>query len=189
MFLFCFNLELQNQIAIPRMCSKWVLPTQVDKETKSLTADQVESWREKGFALVDGLLPRELCDKAHDEAFEKLSSLGRSDFGSGGMMEYPCGLDACDQITLHLNILRAAEQLLNTRVKDLRLVQSDVWLKSGKEVPSGLFDNMDQRVHCGLFWCFTFKGETFLYQLNSFKTTETIRLCIRPTGTAQRQWP
>jgi hypothetical protein len=65
-------------------------------------------------------------------------------------MEYPCGLNACDDVTLHLNILRAAAQLLGIPVKDLRLTQSDIWMKLGKETSTDKpLDNNNQRVHCG----------------------------------------
>jgi FlaA1/EpsC-like NDP-sugar epimerase len=65
-------------------------------------------------------------------------------------MEYPCGLNACDDVTLHLNILRAAAQLLGIQVKDLRLTQSDIWMKLGKETSTDKpLDNNNQRVHCG----------------------------------------
>ena len=72
------------------MWSKWAYPTQVIQQSSKnqvLTEEQVDSWREKGFALVDGLLPSELCDEVYDEAFNKLSKSSDScDFGSDGMM-------------------------------------------------------------------------------------------------------
>ncbi len=136
------------------MSTNLIYPTPVNTCATSngiLTAEQVESWREKGFALVDGLVSSELCDQVHKEAFEKLSSLPDScQFGSGGMMEYPCGMDACDSVTLHPNILSAAAQLLNIEVKDLRLTQSDVWMKLGKETQiADTNNNNSQRIHCG----------------------------------------
>jgi hypothetical protein len=136
------------------MSTSLILPTPVNKSTTSsgiLTDEQVESWREKGFALVDGLITSELCDQVHKEAFEKLRTLPDScQFGSGGMMEYPCGMDACDSVTLNPNILSAAAQLLNIQVKDLRLTQSDVWMKLGREtITPDTNNNNSQRVHCG----------------------------------------
>ena len=135
------------------MWSKWAHPTFVNDSNPNeiLTKEQVESWREKGFALVDGLISKELCDEVHKEAFIKLHKTSDScDFGSDGMMEFPCGLDACDQVTLHPNILRAAAQLLGIQVKDLRLTQSDIWMKIGKEGQTdNPLDNNNQRVHCG----------------------------------------
>jgi hypothetical protein len=141
------------------MWSKWEYPTTVAHQNSDgieiLTDDQVCSWRERGFALVDGLLPSDICNQVYQEAYQKMSKMPQfKDFGSNGMLEYPCGLDACDQITLHPNILKAAAQLLNTKVKDLRLVQSDIWMKYGKETSTNdPLDNNNQRVHCGLFAC------------------------------------
>jgi hypothetical protein len=136
------------------MWSEWAHPTLVAEQNSKdeiLTQDQVESWREKGFVLVDGLISSQLCDEVYKEAFDKLSKSSDScDFGSDGMMEFPCGLDACDQITLHPNILSSAAQLLNIQVKDLRLTQSDIWMKFGKEaLPDNTFNNNNQRIHCG----------------------------------------
>ena len=144
------------------MWSNWALPTKANIPTvphpenesgvNLLTAEQVESWREKGFALVDGLLSDELAAEVHREAYEKLIAISdNSNFGSDGLLEFPCGMDACDRVTLHPNILSAAAQLLNIKVRDLRLTQSDVWMKRGKEVaPTDEINNNSQRVHCGL---------------------------------------
>jgi hypothetical protein len=136
------------------MWSTWASPTAASisySNNEVLTKEQVESWREKGYTLVDGLLPSELCDEVYSEAYNKLSKISDNcDFGSDGMMEYPCGLNACDDVTLHLNILRAAAQLLGIQVKDLRLTQSDIWMKLGKETSTDKpLDNNNQRVHCG----------------------------------------
>ena len=47
-------------------------------------------------------------------------------------------------------MLRAAAQLLDIPVKDLRLCQSDVWMKFGKEIlTDDPFNNNNQRIHCG----------------------------------------
>ena len=144
----------------------WAYPTLVNNSYSSnaiLTDEQVESWKEKGFALVNGLLSNDLCNEVYKEATDKLSTLERCDFGSGGLLEFPCGLDACDRVTLHPNILRAAAQLLDIKVRDLRLTQSDVWLKKGKENSSGdPLDNNSQRVHCG--------NKCLSYTIRSFAT-------------------
>ena len=138
------------------MWSNWALPTpsitnHSDVLTNVLTSEQVESWREKGFALVDGLISKELVDEVRKESYEKLSKLSDNcNFGSDGLLEFPCGVDSCDLVTLHPNILSAAAQLLNIQVRDLRLTQSDIWMKRGKEIaPTDESNNNSQRIHCG----------------------------------------
>ena len=136
------------------MWSTWATPSECNPVGHSdgiLTKEQVESWREHGFALVDNLIPAQLADQVFEESFNKLSpTMDTCDFGSGGLLEYPCGLAACDQVTLHPNILAAAAQLLNLSVFNLRLTQSDIWMKKGKEnSPDQPMSNSSQRVHCG----------------------------------------
>ena len=47
---------------------KFVEPTLVDTDSSTLTDIQVESWREQGFVLVDGLLPIDIICKLFDAA-------------------------------------------------------------------------------------------------------------------------
>ena len=72
------------------MWTKWASPTltaQPNSKNEVLTEEQVYSWREKGFALVDGLLSSELCDEVFKEAHGRLSKISDNcDFGSDGMM-------------------------------------------------------------------------------------------------------
>jgi hypothetical protein len=136
------------------MWSTWALPSKAKPTNKEsiLTDEQVYSWREKGFALVDDLLPSELVDKVAEQAIDCLYPLKDiSDFGSNGLMEYPTGLANIDEVTLHPRIIGAAAQLLNIRVRDLRMIQSDLWMKHGKPESSSRSpaDNTNQRVHCG----------------------------------------
>ena len=136
------------------MLSSWIHPTKINDSLSSkdiLTQEQIESWREKGFAVVEGLLSNEFVNKVYDEAKRLETLTDNCAFGSNGLLEFPCGLEYCDQVTLHPNILSAAAQLLEIEVSDLRLIQSDIWLKRGKEVQSEdqKLNNNSQRVHCG----------------------------------------
>lgn len=134
------------------MSINWAIPTQVNStDTNILTEDQIKSWREKGFAVVDGLLSDELIKAVYEESFEELKEApDRANFGSGGTFEYPTGRVACDEVTLHPRLLQAASELLNVKVKDLRLALSDIWIKRGvEEDPKSPVHNNSQRIHCG----------------------------------------
>jgi len=119
-----------------------------------LTALQVRSWRERGFTLVDGVLPAELIECARKEAAEAFPDAGSaaaeevSDFGSQGRMAFPAPGDALNATTLHPRLLAAASQLLAVPVVALRLTQSDAWPKYGRRRRGGgATDNADQRIH------------------------------------------
>ena len=118
------------------------------------TSGQRESWRQAGFALVDGLLPDDLINEAGALARETFPLLSRAeregitDFGSRGSMEFPTGHGPVDAITLHPRMLAAVAELLDTPVRELRLTQSDLWPKFGREERGGgAYDNTDQRMH------------------------------------------
>lgn len=120
----------------------------------SLHAEQVRSWRENGFALVDGLFPADLIERARAESVPLFPTAGSpeseavTDYGSEGLMEFPTPSDAINEITLHPRLLGAISQLLGVRVRDLRLTQSEPWPKYGRRSgPAGRFDNQDQRMH------------------------------------------
>ena len=90
------------------------------------------------FAVVDGLLPTKLVSQVQDEALETLLPLAdHLDFGSCGKMEFPTALDGADKTSLFPTLSAAAAQLLDIPITDLRLLQSDIWLKRGKPVPDG----------------------------------------------------
>ena len=117
-----------------------------------LSSAQVESWRERGFALVDGVIPGRLVAEARQIAAQRLSRTGRAgalrDFGSGGQLEFPTGHESLDGITLHPRILAAVAQLLRVEVRALRLTQSDIWMKHGyAEKDGNERSNDDQRIH------------------------------------------
>ena len=119
----------------------------------ALTDEQVACWRERGFALVDGLFPAELIARARSDAARAFPEPGTAeaetihDFGSGAL-EFPTSSDAFNALTLHPRLLGALSQLLGAEPADLRLTQSLVWPKYGhRERHGGEFDNDDQRIH------------------------------------------
>ena len=117
-----------------------------------LSFDQVKEWRERGFTLVDGVVPDALLSSARviaDEFFVSQGSEGSvRDFGSNGRMEFPTGHAPIDALTLHPRILSAVAQLLSVDIRELRLTQSDVWAKYGHAEKNGDDrSNDDQRIH------------------------------------------
>ncbi|MEM7219666.1 MAG: phytanoyl-CoA dioxygenase family protein [Pseudomonadota bacterium] len=118
-----------------------------------LTAAQVASWRERGFALVDGVFPAAMIDTLADEATaafpsaDSEASTAVTGFGSHGGFVFPAS-PIFNAITLHPPLLRAIAQLLDLPVTDLRLTQSDLWPKYGRrEKLHGAQDGEDQRIH------------------------------------------
>jgi len=131
------------------------LPFAADmKPAKCLTADQVSSWQERGFCLVNNVLPESLVDAvvgAAQSVFPAPNSkeaTERRDFGSDGMFEFPTEYDPVNEVTLHPRLVTAVAQLLDCSPMNLRLTQSDLWAKYGKEIGADAYDNQDQRMHC-----------------------------------------
>lgn len=119
-----------------------------------LAEEQVHSFRERGFAVVEGILPEDLLDCARADADAVFPAEGSpeaetwNDFGSGGRMEFPARSSAANEMTLHPRLLAAVAQLLDVEVRGLRLTQSDLWPKYGRGQRSGAErDNDDQRIH------------------------------------------
>jgi len=117
-----------------------------------LEAEQVDSWRNHGFAFVSGLIPevlvQTLCARAKERFPVPDSDAARkiADFGSD--LNFPSTLAELNELTLHPRLLTAVSELLDTPVANLRLSQSDLWPKYGREEKSsGVLDNMDQRIH------------------------------------------
>ncbi len=141
------------------MSEAWIDPEPVPPEggpedAVPLTSDQIASWRERGFAFVDGLLPEALLDQALSDARAHFPEPGSAeaeatnDFGSGGAMTFPSVSEAANAITLHPRLLNAIAALLDVPVRELRLTQSDLWAKYGRaERTGGVLDNDDQRIH------------------------------------------
>ena len=130
-------------------------PLQPDDANGRVLPDAcVRSWREEGFALVDGLLPTDAVDALARDAAEVFPEPGSdaSDpirgFGSGGRFVFPSESAAANRVTLHPRLLGAVAQLLGVPVRELRLTQSDVWAKYGRgDDRRGPYDNADQRIH------------------------------------------
>ena len=116
-----------------------------------LGGDQVASWRERGAAVVHGLVPVGLVEAAGRHAREHygVRTTDRpGGFGSDGQLVFPSEVAAVDEITLHPRLMAAVGQLLDCAVRDLRLTQSDLWAKWGRSRPvDDAFDNHDQRIH------------------------------------------
>lgn len=135
------------------MHERFVRPTVADSgnDDAPLTADQVDSWRTQGFALVDGVLPPELIDRLSASAgthFPEASSDQAEqirDFGSA--VNFPSRLDGFNAATLHPRLLGAVAQLLGCTPAEMRLSQSDLWPKYGRPTTNGDYDNQDQRIH------------------------------------------
>jgi len=133
----------------------WAHPVAVPATgNRPLPDEQVRSWREHGFALVDGLFPAALIDQARAECAPLFPAPGTpeseavTDYGSDGATEFPTPSEAINAITLHPRLLGAVSQLLGIRVRDLRLTQSEPWPKYGRaEQAGGRLDNQDQRMH------------------------------------------
>ena len=122
---------------------------------QSLTAQQIESWRERGFALVHDLLPESVLKQAQADACDHFpapqteAATKFSTFGSGQKFVFPSQFSAaCNEITLHPKLLTAVATLLEVPVSQIRLTQSDLWPKYGRPPGSHDQDNADQRIHC-----------------------------------------
>ena len=126
-----------------------------------LSPEQIKSWREVGFTLVDGLFPDDLIASLRADALSTYPAPGSNearaikDFGSEGGFVFPSGSLAFNSVTLHPALLQAVAELLATRISDLRLTQSDLWPKYGEgERPADketkardIYNNQDQRIH------------------------------------------
>ena len=135
----------------------WVEPSPARAETSPgsvLEPAQVASWRERGFALVDGVLPESLVERVIGDARAAFPAPGTeaanatAGFGSGGRFVFPSPSAAANEITLHPRLLAAVSELLGAGVRELRLSQSDLWPKYGRAGAAlGVWDNQDQRIH------------------------------------------
>ena len=116
-----------------------------------LTDEQVGAWQSLGCALVDGLLPADLVARlersasAHFPGANTVEAEQIRDFGSA--VNFPHRLDGFNEVTLHPRILGAVGQLLECPAAELRLSQSDLWPKYGRDAVDGQYDNQDQRIH------------------------------------------
>ncbi|MEE2674589.1 MAG: phytanoyl-CoA dioxygenase family protein [Myxococcota bacterium] len=119
-----------------------------------LDAQQIRSWREQGFVVVDDLFAADLLERTIADADEVFPAGGSpeaeawNDFGSSHQMEFPADSAGLNEMTLHPRLLTAVTELLRVGVRELRLTQSEVWPKYGRAGRSGAErDNDDQRIH------------------------------------------
>lgn len=118
-----------------------------------LTEDQVQQWRNSGYTLVSGLFEPELIAAVTNQADDHYPKPGSeqaaafNDFGSAGALNFPTQQPALNRLTLDPVLLAAVAQLLNTQATELRLTQSDLWAKYGREYITNQQDNQDQRIH------------------------------------------
>jgi hypothetical protein len=134
--------------------TNWIDATPAQAGEAVLTGAQISSWRERGFAFVSGLFPRQLVDALRAEAEAAFPAPGTpaaaaiTDFGSRGRLTFPSRCEAFNAVTLHPRLLTVVGQLLGVAVTDLRLTQSDLWPKYGRHTADReSADNDDQRMH------------------------------------------
>jgi len=134
-------------------------PTQEAGPSTAVLSDQdVTTWRENGYCLVNDVLPEELLQRLLQDsqsvypapASEEAAKI--TDFG-GGVLTFPARYDSVNQLALHGRVLGAVAQLLGERdAVDIRLTQAEVWPKYGRSREKGEavdeYDNADQRIHC-----------------------------------------
>ncbi|MGI9328139.1 MAG: phytanoyl-CoA dioxygenase family protein [Pseudomonadales bacterium] len=142
----------QDEIQETMDQKSWIEPEPV--EDGALSDAQITSWREQGFTLIHGLLPDVLLRAAAADARSHFPFPGTveaqniTNFGSNQRFVFPADSRACNEITLHPNLLAAVSALLGESVSDIRLTQSDLWPKYGRAASAGDYDNHDQRIHC-----------------------------------------
>ena len=118
-----------------------------------LSDSEVNSWRTQGFVLVDNLLPEQTLTALADDAGSFFPEAGTEEakmfrgFGSAQRFVFPSESAPCNDITLHEALLGAVANLLNVDVMDIRLTQSDLWPKYGRDQTDSDYDNNDQRIH------------------------------------------
>jgi ectoine hydroxylase-related dioxygenase (phytanoyl-CoA dioxygenase family) len=130
--------------------TRWVATTPTAEG--ELTSAQVESWRSAGYAFVSGLLPESLITGLAAAARTRFpppnSDEARGFTSFGGPLNFPSDLPGLNDLTLHPAVLQSVSTLLSESVSALRLTQSDLWAKYGREDrPGKHLDNADQRIH------------------------------------------
>ena len=118
-----------------------------------LTPHQIAQWRTEGYTFVSALLPEDLFSELERAARSRFPAADSeevkkiADFGSSGQLNFPSQVESLNKVTLHESILDGISDLLDTRVEDLRLTQSDLWPKYGRLEKVNIQDNSDQRIH------------------------------------------
>lgn len=131
---------------------KWAMPVQLNQPGQ-LSRTEIDQWRTQGFTLVDDLLPAELLLELRRDAESFYPRAGTEEaarfkgFGSAQRFVFPSESTPCNAVTLHPALLGAVADLLSATVMDLRLTQSDLWPKYGRDSTDNAHDNNDQRIH------------------------------------------
>lgn len=155
---------------------RWVSPEPA--VAGCLNEEQVKSWTQKGFVLIEGLVPDDVILEARsaserlfpassgaasaDELRTKLTQGSKSVDSAAGTFNrpdivFPYELPSMNSVLLHPNIINASSQLLGVTANDLRLTQSIFWAKYGAKNQAGKtwvvqgrrFDHGgDQPIHC-----------------------------------------
>eukprot|EP00928_Gymnodinium_smaydae_P028161 TRINITY_DN21550_c0_g3_i1.p1 TRINITY_DN21550_c0_g3~~TRINITY_DN21550_c0_g3_i1.p1 ORF type:complete len:422 (+),score=37.73 TRINITY_DN21550_c0_g3_i1:94-1359(+) len=135
-------------MAPPRVAPSQALPF----GSLPLTDEHIRSWREEGFLLLDRLIEPSLIERARSSAYSTLAPGNHAEVRRGfGQLQFPyeSSESVLNDVTLHPRIIASAKQLLGCA--DVRLTQSDTWLKVGRPKPDAghwnRMDNDDQRVH------------------------------------------
>lgn len=114
-----------------------------------LNEEQIEKWRHKGAFVMQ--LPEAIIRPAIDWLNDNFTlehiDPSHLDFGSPGRkFEFPTCVAALDELVLNEQLIRAAQQLLQT--DDIRLLQADLWPKIGvDDEDHDAQANTDQRMH------------------------------------------
>lgn len=144
---------MRERTDAPRV--EWLEPERaMIDESGRLGANQLASWRERGFVLVDGVWPEETIVRARADALERFpapnspEATAITDFGSTGRMAFPAESAVVNEIALHPRLLAVMGGLLGVPAAELRLTQADLWPKYGRAGQArGERDNDDQRIH------------------------------------------
>jgi ectoine hydroxylase-related dioxygenase (phytanoyl-CoA dioxygenase family) len=119
----------------------------------ALTDQQVAQWQDEGYTFVSGVVPAATIEALRSAAEAQFPKPGSpeareiADFGSAGAFTFPSEVQSFNALTLDESLLDAVAQLLETTVENLRLTQSDLWPKYGRDEHKGIQDNSDQRIH------------------------------------------
>ena len=136
--------------------NKYIIPDKV--KDGRLSKEQINQWREKGYLLLDDLIEKNLLNQALDNLnshfkvpkLKDIDELAKNtDFGSMGDLEFVSTYQGINNVTLSNNLIQCVKDLLDDN--NIRLLQSDAWIKYGSKTTSGSQDNRDQRMH--MDWC------------------------------------
>lgn len=132
--------------------SKHIFPESIfPTDNTVLNVDQIKTWREAGFVFLKGVFPPRIIDTLRFEAHKRFPAVDSPDSkrvrGFGSNIVFPSDISEHNLVTLDPTLLQAVAQLLDCTVDNIRLTQSDLWAKYGRDEIDGGFDNSDQRMH------------------------------------------